>query len=366
MRKLLFTAATVSIVLFACKNGDKKAKLEDLKKQMSDLRTKIDTLEADIAKTDTSKKEEKVKMISVTTVTAQAFSSYIEVQGKVDADENVTISPEIGGVVTKVNVKAGEEVSKGQVLAETDSKVIQQGIAELQNALDLATTLYYKQKSLWDQKIGTEVQFISAKNQKEGLEKKMATIQQQLEMTRIKSPINGTVDEVFLKLGQMGAPGMPAMRIVNFANLKVKAEVPEKYAARVKKGNPAIVLFPDISDSVFTQISFSAKVIGQLNRTFNVEVALDNSKEYHANMIAILKIIDYTNKSAFVVPEGTIQHTEDGDFVYVDNNGKAKKAKVVIGHEYNGKAEIKSGLKEGDKLITTGYQNLNENESIRY
>lgn len=367
MKKILFTAATASIVLFACKSGDdKSAKLEKLKKSMAEMQVEVDSLQAQIARTDTTKRIEKIQNVAVATVAPVTFTSYIEVQGKVDADENVTISPEIGGVVTKINVKAGDEVSKGQVLAELDAKVIQQSIAELQTGLELSTTLYNRQKSLWDQKIGTEVQFLSAKNQKEGLEKKMATLQQQVELARIKSPINGTVDENFLKLGQAAAPGFPAMRVVNFANLKVKAEVPENYASKVKKGNPAIILFPDINDSVLAPVSFSAKVINAVNRSFTVEVALDNTKDFHPNMIAILRIIDYTNKAAIAVQQGTIQHAEDGDFVFTDNHGRAKRTKVIVGHQYNGKAEITSGLKEGDKVIVAGYQDLNENEAIKY
>ncbi len=368
MKKTLFLASAILLAFAACKNnsGDKKAELDKLKKQQSDLQGKIEKLEADVAQSDTSAKDEKVSKVAVTSLVPQVFTNYIEVQGKVDADENVTINPETAGVVTKMNVKAGDEVSKGQVLAELDGKVLQQGIAELQSSLDLSTELYTKQKSLWDQKIGSEVQYITAKNQKEGLERKIATMQQQLEMTRIKSPINGNVDEVFLKLGQMASSGVSAFRVVNFANLKVKAEVPENYASKVKKGNTAIVFFPDINDSVTAQVSFSAKVISPLNRTFNVEVALDNNKDYHPNMIAILKIIDYTNKNALIVPVGTIQHAEDGDFVFTDSNGKAKKTRVTAGKIYNSKAEIISGLKEGDKLVTTGYQELNEGERISY
>ncbi|MCC6691176.1 MAG: efflux RND transporter periplasmic adaptor subunit [Bacteroidia bacterium] len=367
MKKVLLSLGVIVVMFGACKNnGDKKSQLETIKKQMADLKTQADKLEAEIALTDTSKTEGKVKMVSVTSLTKQVFTNYIQVQGKVDADENVTINPEIPGVITKVNVKVGDEISHGQVLAELDSKVMQQVIIELKTALDLANTMYEKQKNLWDQKIGTEVQYLSAKNQKESLEKKMATMQQQLEMAHIKSPIDGTVDEVYVKLGQTAAPGFPAVRVVNFSNLKVKAEVPENYAAKVKKGNNSIVLFPDINDTVAAPISFSAKVINSLNRTFNVEVALDNNKDYRPNMIAVVKIIDYVNKEAIAIPVGTVQHAEDGDFVFIETGGKAKKIKVTLGHEYNGTAEIISGLKEGDKLITTGYQDLNEGEAIRY
>ena len=369
MKKVFISIISISLFMAACGHksiGDKQARLEILKKKADSLNTVIASLEADIAKTDTSKKDEKAKIVAVQSVMPQSFTNYITVQGRVDAEENVTISPEAGGIVSKIMVSAGAEVVKGQLLAELDAKVIEQGIAELQNSLDLATTLYEKQKNLWDQKIGTEVQFISAKNQKEGLEKKMATLKQQLEMTRIKSPINGTVDEVFLKLGQMAAPGFPAVRVVNFTNLKVKAEVPENYASKVKKGNPVLILFPDIEDSLSAELSFSAKVINTMSRTFNVEVQLGNTKDYRPNMIAILKIIDYSSKAAIVVPEGTIQHAEDGDFVFIAKDKRAKKQKVIVGHEYNGKAEITAGLSQGDQLITLGYQDLNEGEAIGY
>jgi len=189
-------------------------------------------------------------------------------------------------------------------------------------------------------------------------------MQQQLEMSRIKSPINGTVDESFLKLGQMAAPGFPAFRIVNFAHLKVKAEVPENYAAIVKKGNDAIVVFPDTQDTVIAKITFSAKVINPTNRTFNVEMALENNKDYHPNMIAILKIADYSNNKAIAIPVGTIQHAEEGDFVFLSKNGKASKTRIKVGKIYNSRAEIKEGLNAGDLLITKGFQELNEGEKI--
>ena len=368
MKKVFITLTLATFILSACQHGGdaKQKQLEGLKKQMGEIQGKIAALEAEIALSDTSKGNEKAKTVGITKLKAQEFTNYITVQGKVDADENVTLSPEMGGDVLRILVHAGDEVHKGQLLAELDGKVIQQGMAELQTALDLATTMYNKQKNLWDEKVGTEMQYLTAKNQKEGLERKMSTLQQQLELTRLKSPIDGTVDEVFLKLGQLAAPGFPAIRIVNFNHLKIKAEVPENYATKVKKGNPSVVLFPDINDSIMASLSFSAKVINAMNRTFNVEIDLENNREYRPNMIAILKIVDYTTKGAMVVPVGTVQHGEEGTFVYVANNGKAHKVKVNVGHEYNGLAEITSGLKEGDDVVTLGYQELNEGELLKF
>lgn len=314
----------------------------------------------------TSSVNDKTKMVEVVSLQTQVFNNFVEVQGKVDADENVSINAEMPGTVSKVNVQLGDQVSAGQILAELDSKVIQQGIAEVQNGLDLASTLFEKQKNLWDQKIGTEVQYLAAKNQKESLEKRLASLLEQLKMSKIVSPINGIVDAIDIKLGQATMPGLPAMRVVNMNSLKVKGEIAESYLAKVKSGNDVIVIFPDMMDTVRTKITYAAKVISPLNRTFTATVNLDGKKEYHPNMIAIMRIIDYSNPKAFVVPVSTIQKASEGDFIFISENKKAKKIKVEVGRAYNGNAEILEGLKEGDQLITKGFQELNEGETIKY
>jgi len=356
-------------LMVACKSGDggdKKAQLEKFKKQRDELNVQISKIEAEFAVNDTTKND-KILTVVVAPVMPTIFKNYIEVQGKVDADENTSVASQMGGEVTKINVKVGDEISQGQILAETDSRVLVQSIAEVQNASELANTLYQKQKNLWDQKIGSEVQFLSAKNQKESLEKKMATLQQQLGMTQLKSPINGTVDGIDIKIGQMAIPGMPIIRVLNFSNLKVKAEVPEAFASKVKKGNPVEVVFPDMNDTIYTQINYASRVISPLNRTFSVQINLDKSKEYHPNMVTVLRIVDYTREKALVVPISTVQRAEEGDFVFIaDNNKKAKKIRVKVGHIYAGKAEILEGLKEGDKLILKGFQELNEGEEIKF
>lgn len=324
-----------------------------------------ETPNAETVKAD-STANDKTKTVELVTVTPQQFYSFIDIQGKVDADENVVANAEMPGTVSKVHVHLGDAVSTGQVLAELDARVIQQSIAELENALDLATTMFEKQKNLWDEKIGTEMQYLSAKNQKESLEKKMATLQEQLKMSKIISPINGVVDAVDIKLGQATMPGLPAIRVVNMNSLKVKGEVSESYLAKVKAGNEVIIIFPDMMDTIKTKISYAAKVISPLNRTFTATVNLDGSKEYHPNQIAIMKIIDYSNPKAFILPVNAVQHAEDGDFVFICEGTKAKKAKVKVGRMYNGRAEILEGLKEGDQFISKGFQELNEGETVKF
>ncbi len=370
MKKILFAAILGTIALtYSCGNEQKDAnakqtELENLKKEVALKQAEILKLEEELSMADSSI-ENKATTVEAQMAVPQLFNNYIDVQGRVDADENISVSPQMPGVVTNIYVKVGDEVHKDQVLAELDSKVIHQGISELQSAIDLATIMFDKQKTLWEQKIGTEVQFLSAKNQKESLEKKMSTLIQQAEMSKIKSPINGTVDAVDLKPGQATMPGLPGIRVVNLTTLKVKGEVSESYSSKIKIGNPVEIIFPDMNDTLNTNITYVAKVISPLNRTFTVTVNLGNNLDYHPNEVAIMKIIDYSNPKAITVNMNIIQKAEDGDFIFVFNNGIAKKVRVRVGKIYNGMAEITEGIKEGEQIITKGFQELNDGEEVK-
>jgi RND family efflux transporter MFP subunit len=350
-------------VLFACSSPDKKAELEKLRSQKATLESQISALEEELAKSDTTK----VKLVDVVAMALkpQLFKTYIDVQGRIDADENVSLSTEMPGTITKINVKVGDEVRKGQVLAETDARALQQQIADIQTSLDLANQVYQKQKNLWDQKIGTEIQFLQSKNTKESLENKIATMQEQVRMSKIVSPINGTVDAVNIKVGQAVAPGMPAINVINFSNLKIKADVSESYASRIKVGNETLVLFPDMKDSIRSKVNYASRAINNLTRTFGVEVLLDNKKEYHPNMVAKLKINDYQSATPkIILPVKYIQKGTNENFVFIAKDGKVVKSNVKISHEYNGQAEVSEGLNEGDLLITEGYDLINEGDSV--
>lgn len=361
MKNLLFIAA-IALLAACSKPKDKKAELADLKKQRTELDAKIAKLEAEVGTKDSVT----TKDVTVFEVKKTAFNNYVEIQGKVDAEQNVQVNPEAQGVVTRVYVSIGQNVSKGQVLAQIDDNVLRQSISQLQTQLDLATNLFNRQKNLWDQKIGTEVQYLNAKTQKEGLERQMNVLRSQQAMYKIKAPISGSVEQMDLKVGQAAAPGMTGIRIVNGNILKAKAQVAESYLGKISQGDDVKVIFPDIPDSLTTKVSFAAKVIDPASRSFNIEVKLPSNSKYRANMIAVLKVVDYKNPNAVVVPVSAIQNAENGQYVITVVDGKAKRTTVKTGRTIDGKTEILSGLNEGDKIVTTGIDDINEGDPVKY
>jgi membrane fusion protein (multidrug efflux system) len=364
MKTSLYTLA-LALILSSCseKPKDKKGELEKLKKERTVLDGKIEKLEADLGQ---KKAQTESKDVVVSELSETHFRNYVEVQGKVDAEDNVEIMPESPGTVTGIFVKVGQHVNKGQLLAQLDDKVLKQSVAQMQTQLDLATTVFNRQKNLWDQKIGTEVQFLTAKSQKEGLEKQLAGLKSQAAMNKIKSPVSGTVDAMELKLGASVAPGShTGIRVVNANNLKVKALVSENYGGKVNQGDDVEVSLPDVPETLQAKISFAAKVIDPVSRGFNVEVKLPSGKRYRPNMLAVLKIVDYRNDKALVVPVNAIQKSESSEYVFVAMNGKAKKVDIKTGKVSDGKAEVLSGLKTGDKVIVTGFQDVNDGDSVK-
>ncbi|MCA0428983.1 MAG: efflux RND transporter periplasmic adaptor subunit [Bacteroidetes bacterium] len=364
MQKTILILALTTLIA-SCGSKDKKAQLEKLLQQKTDVEAKIAELQSELSKTDTLTVNKDLTQVSVLEIQPSIFKSYIEIQGKVDADENVSVSSEIPGTITKINVKVGDEVVKGQVLAETDARAVAQQLADLQTNLDLVTQIYEKQKALWDQKIGTEIQYLQAKTNKESLENKKVTLQTQINMSKVISPIAGTIDAVNIKLGQAIAPGVPAISVINFNNLKVKADVAEGYGSRVHTGNETIVYFPDLKDSIVSKIRYASRAINAMTRTFGIEVLLENKEIYRPNMVARIKINDYQSKNPLInIPVKYIQKDDNGSFTLVENNGKVEKKQLELGKEYNGYAEVLKGLNTGDKLIVAGYDLVKEGASV--
>jgi RND family efflux transporter MFP subunit len=369
MKRILILLTAASIIVACGKNAgtDKKAELEKLKKEHSDITKKIADLEAELAK-ENPNENQKVKFVAVDTVEVSSFTHYVEIHGQVQSDQNINVFPRSMGPVTKVYAQVGQQVKKGQVLAKIDDALISKNMEELKTRLELVTTIYNKQKNLWDQKIGTEVAYLQAKNNKEALENSLATAKEQLDNTNIKSPIDGIVDQADVKEGEMVNGARPAFRVINSSQLKATGELAESYLNTVGAGDAVIVVFPDLKKEITGKINFAAKAISPISRTFKVEVNLGNNAEYRPNMISVLKIIDYTTNNAITVPMNIIQADQEGNYVYiaVEEAGKltVKKAAVKVGQVYRGTAEILSGLSVGDRVITVGYQELNQGDLI--
>jgi len=360
MKKLLYIPAI--LLLAACSQPkDKKTELADLKKQQADIAAKITKLEAEVGTKDSVKSTD----VAVLEVKPSAFTNYIQVQGSIDAKDNVQAFTQTAGVITAINVKVGDHVSRGQTLVQLDNSVVKQQIAQYEAQLNLSKTLYDRQKALWDQKIGTEVQFLQAQANYQGAQKGLSTLKEQADLYRIIAPISGTVDQMDLKLGQAAAPGATFIRIVNTESLKVKANVPESYASRIHVGDKVRVVVPDANDSVMAKVTFAAKAIDAASRSFAIEIQMPGSKTIRPNMTAVLKIADYSKSDAIVVPQNAIQKSETGDYVFVNDNGIAKKKVVTEGATYAGKTEIKTGLVAGDKLVTDGASEIEDGDKLR-
>lgn len=362
-------AIALAGMLVSCGGGsDKSTKLAELKKQQIEIAAQIQKLEKEIAKENPGQKILKSKEVMVKPVVARPFNHYIQTQGTIESEENVQVSAKSPGIVTQVFVREGEMVTKGQVLAQIDNSLVSRGIDELKAQLELATTVYNRQKNLWDQKIGTEVQYLQAKNNKEGLEKRIASMNEQYDMTRIKSPISGVVDEITLKVGQNIAPGMPALRVVNNSDLKFNADVSESFVTKVKKGNKVIVTVPDLNKDIDAKVTFVGRNINQLSRTFAMEADLPSSPDLRPNMTAIVKIIFDSYPNAITVPVNVVQDINGEKIVYVaESDGKqtvARKHVVEVKGVYDDLAQV-NGVQAGDNIITTGYQGLSDGQSIK-
>jgi membrane fusion protein (multidrug efflux system) len=289
---LAFALAGLLVACSASSDKDKKAKLEKLKADQTSLAKQIKKLEEEIAKENPNAKTNvKSKEVAITALAPRKFDHYVQTQGSVESENNILVSARSMGVITQVFVTEGQQVSKGQVLAQIDNSVLSRNIESMKSQLELATSVYNRQKNLWDQKIGTEVQFLQAKTSKESLERQLESVQQQNDMFRIKSPINGTVDDVHVKVGENIAPGMPAVRVVNASDLKLVASVSEAYVTNIKKGNKVIVSIPELKKDIEARVSFVAKNIDALSRTFNVEVKLPSYPDLRPNMTATIKVI---------------------------------------------------------------------------
>jgi RND family efflux transporter MFP subunit len=362
---------SIGLLINACggkKNNvqEKRAELEKIKKEIAGLQNKAQKLELEIEALEP--KKDKTKLVETEVVEAAAFETYLNIEGKADAEQSTIATAQLPGTVTQVTVKPGDAVSAGQALAYMDNSTLRQSRGQIEQQLSFANTLFEKQKRLWQQGVGTEIQYLSAKNQKEALEKNLATLDAQLSMYIIKAPISGTVESVDTKIGQAAAPGIPMFKVVNLNNLKVVADVAESYSGKINKGDKVKVVFADINKTIESNIAFASKVIDPLNRSFKIEIRLNGATDIKPNMLAKLKIADYRNDKAITVPTNSITAGVDEKYVMVktSKNGKAVAAKRVIktGHTGESRTEILDGIQAGDEIIITGFQELNDGQII--
>lgn len=360
------------LAVAACSPGndkaDKKAeKLADLKKQKEKLDNEISKLEDEL---DTGGAAANVITVGIQKPAPEQFQHFIQVQGKVESDQNILVTPKMpGAMVTDIRVKTGDHVSKGQVLAQLDAGVMSQSIQELKGQLELAHTVYEKQKNLWNQKIGSEIQYLTAKNNYEALQNRLATMQQQLSLYTLRAPIDGSVDDVNLKVGEIPLPGIAGIRVVNPKSIKITAEVSERYISRIHKGDHVVVSFPDLGKEITTKVRTVSDVINATNRTFSIELDPEiRNLDLHPNMIAVVKVNDYTNKNVIALPVNVVQKDDNGNFVYVavraGDQYIARKKSVHVGQDYAGKVEILSGLSADDQVIVNGYQSVVEGQPV--
>jgi membrane fusion protein (multidrug efflux system) len=371
--KLSIAGTIVLFLMFSC-SSNKQAQLSKLKQQQIEITDKIKSLEGVLS---TEKKDslnpDKFKFVGLKAVSSNTFDHYIRVQGKLDGDLNAAVFAEAPGTVSSKFADVGQKVVKGQVLAQIDDQQYRSQMQGLETQFKFASDLYDKQKRLWDQKIGSEVQYLQSKTNKESLEKQISSLKQQVDKFKIKSPIDGTVEECNIKVGGVVSPDprLAAYRVVAFKNLKVSAEVSEAYSAKVKLGDKLVVLFPDINKQIETKVDFVSKYINPTNRTFIIETKLlDGISDLKANMIAIIQINDYHSDNAIQVPMNVIQTDQVGSYVYVvrskEKYNAAFKQPVILGISYNGVAEVVNGLAVGDKVISVGYQELVDGEYVRF
>jgi len=271
----------VSILLFgilvfaACGSKDKKQELADLKSQEKEIQAKIAALEKTLGK-PSDQAVAKVITVTASPIAAQTFNHFVEAQGSVIAENTVLVSPQTGGMILTLPVVVGQSVSKGQLIATLDNNILQESLEEVRQQLSLAKTIFTKQKALWDQQIGTEVQYLSAKSNMESLEKRIVTLKAQLGLSRVTAPIAGTIELVRQKAGEMGAPGLPIVQIVNLGNLKISAKIADSYVGTVKQGDEINIKFPDLNKELKARISLVSKIVNPLTRTFEIEARIPN------------------------------------------------------------------------------------------
>ncbi len=369
MNKFTLTIIVATLLMVSCQPEQdelttKRAELKEKTALLRTLQTEIGVLQEEVETLSPEKKRDSV-MVKVNTITIEPFVRKVNIQGSVISDETVYASSEMGGRILSVNVKEGQQISRGALVATIDMETVQLQINEMQTNLDLAKTIYQRQKKLWDQEIGSEIQYLQAKNNKERLENSLITMGKQLSKRNIYSPISGVVNKEFASAGEVAGPGTPIIEILDSRKIKVKADVPEQYLATIKKGQKVKLFFPALNKEVKSKISLIGASIDPANRTFEIEMNLNNGQGiYKPNLLTEIEFVDYTKDEAVVIPLELLQEEVSGrKYVYTskkDEEGRdiATKAYISLGASYEGSVVVEEGLSAGDKIVTIGGRSL--------
>ena len=380
MRKISIIILT-SLILFSCGNKENNQSIDALikAKNVKELQARKVTLQAEMAKIEEGLASLNVKveeaLVATAVVKDTVFNHYLDIQGNVDTKENILVQPEVPGTLVSFNVKAGQRVSKGQILGRIDDGGSSQVVASLESQYQLAKTTYERQKNLWDKKIGSEIQYLQAQTQMTSLSKQVAQARAQVAKTIIRAPFTGTIDEVFVERGQVVSPGSPKglMRIVNLSNMFVSTSVPESYIGKLSVGDQVDVFLTSLGKTYKGKVRQVGNYINPDNRSFGIEVSVPNPENLlRPNQVAKLKVIDYTNKKAIVVPTNVVQEDGEGNkFIFIvegsnGKTGKAKKVLVKVGQSSDNVTEILSGLSADDIIVTEGVNTISEGMKLNF
>ncbi len=373
--KKLIVLIFISVLLASCGNHENdaaaiKKQIRDYREDIVSLNDKIEKLKTKLdALGDSSDMANAIK-VRVENAAVKPFSEYFEAIGEVEARDEAFISPEVAGQIISIFVKEGQKVKKGQLLAKLDTKVIEKNMDDVKTQLEYAETLYNKQKQLWDKNIGSERQYLDSKNKYQTLKNKLATLQAQYNRSLIHSPINGYVEELLQQKGELATPGIRMMHIVDLDKLKVTAMISEAHLPSIRPGEMVDITFPTFPGIKFHKpITLIGKVVNKQNRTFKIQVELENSDgKLKPNLLANIRINNYNSDTNIVIPSLVIREDMKGSYLYVaekeGNHRVAKKKYLKVGRSYRNKSEILSGLNVGDKVITDGYSNVSDGTII--
>ena len=383
--KNLYSLILLTLVLLAC-SGEKEQSVEELiasnnaeaiQKKKDELANEQQALAIQIKQLDEKLQsispDRNVPLITAFSAKTEIFKHYLELQGNVETKKNIVITPEVGGTITRIYVKEGQSVSKGQLLASIDDGGLSQQKAQLEIQADLAKTTFERQKRLWDQKIGSEIQYLQTKSQYEGLQKSIAQINQQLGKNSVRAPFSGVIDDVITEQGNVAAPGQTQlMRLVNLSDMYIKTDIPESYITSITKGKKVEVMFPILGKTLESEVRQTGNFINPANRTFDVEIAVPNKdRSIKPNLTARLKINDYINEKAILIPQSIISENAEGkQYIYTlidkkDDKATAKQVYIDTGKTQGDKIEILSGIDDSAIIVQEGARSVKDGQTVK-